>query len=701
MIKSLSMKCFRKHIDTQLTFTAGLNVLRGPNEIGKTTVTEALLYALYGSKSLRNPLVDTVTWGRKESELKVELVISISGIDYVFKRSKAGAECVYGDGLVTGQSEVSAFATKLLGADSKTAGLLMLASQNGLRGALDDGPAAVSTLMGKLADFDMIDKLLESAQANLSLGSDAPVRVKLSLAEEAHAAAAAAIVPLDPQAQEKIDALTAQHKVQQTVSKKASVAREAAEKALDEAEAGAATRTTCVDQLAKAKEQLSAELVKLEAASVDAAKVPDQGRISSLRYQVATNSLEAYSQFQKLPPQPDVFWDEPRESFDAALREAVAASDEARAVQEDLIRERTRLGLTKITDGKCPTCGTAKNSAEHVAEHNATVDLQIRDLMVRQDLAAKSVVQASKIVADLKAIDKVGRDSYAAACNIAPFIDFDMSVYPALVKWKGDVPSASLIAEQKAELKLLEEMQTKAVQAQGRVEAHTATAKDLQFAVQEWSETLEKNPPVDLQPFNAAYDQAYVLSIEADSVLSSLTLALAEATAQKVEAERVHAQAVAAAATASARVKEHQDDIKALAFNNGLVKKLKGLKPAITDYLWNATLAAVSNFFSSLRGETSVVAKDESGFKVNGQSIESLSGSTLDVLALAIRVALSKTFVPHASFLVLDEPAHGCDSTRTGNVLGFLSSVGFEQTLLASHDELSESVADHVIQLGE
>jgi hypothetical protein len=32
-------------------------------------------------------------------------------------------------------------------------------------------------------------------------------------------------------------------------------------------------------------------------------------------------------------------------------------------------------------------------------------------------------------------------------------------------------------------------------------------------------------------------------------------------------------------------------------------------------------------------------------------------------------------------------------------MLGFLASIGFTQTILASHDELSESVADNIIAL--
>ena len=148
------------------------------------------------------------------------------------------------------------------------------------------------------------------------------------------------------------------------------------------------------------------------------------------------------------------------------------------------------------------------------------------------------------------------------------------------------------------------------------------------------------------------------------------------------------------------QVTQLQENIKSVEFNNVLMKKLKAMKPMITDFLWGQVLKAVGLFFSQMRGEQSVVTKDGEGFKVNGRSVESLSGSTLDVLALAIRCALVKTFIPHTNFLILDEPAAGCDESRTGSVLGFVSTMGFSQTIMASHDPLSESVADNVISLG-
>ena len=146
-------------------------------------------------------------------------------------------------------------------------------------------------------------------------------------------------------------------------------------------------------------------------------------------------------------------------------------------------------------------------------------------------------------------------------------------------------------------------------------------------------------------------------------------------------------------------VAECEDNLKVLAFNNSLMKKLRNIRPVVANKLWNTVLASVSVMFSSMRKEESWITKDNGGFKVNGQAVESLSGSTLDILGLAIRCALLKTFVPQSSLLVLDEPMHGCDSERVESMLGFLKTVDFQQCLLVSHEEISESVADNIIQL--
>ncbi|MEZ4483105.1 MAG: AAA family ATPase [Syntrophotaleaceae bacterium] len=47
-ILSIHLKNIKSHRDTTLDFAAGINVLSGPNGVGKSTVFEAIGYALFG-----------------------------------------------------------------------------------------------------------------------------------------------------------------------------------------------------------------------------------------------------------------------------------------------------------------------------------------------------------------------------------------------------------------------------------------------------------------------------------------------------------------------------------------------------------------------------------------------------------------------------------------------------------------------------
>lgn len=149
----------------------------------------------------------------------------------------------------------------------------------------------------------------------------------------------------------------------------------------------------------------------------------------------------------------------------------------------------------------------------------------------------------------------------------------------------------------------------------------------------------------------------------------------------------------------TAQIDQAVKDIEAINFNNALVKKVRAARPIVGNKLWAMVLASVSSIFSAIRGDKSVVSRDEGGFTVNGQPVECLSGSTLDVLGLAIRVALVKTFIPSAGLLVLDEAAAAMDSDRTLSFLAYVASCGFKQTILVTHESVSEDFANSVITL--
>lgn len=59
-VKSVYIKNFKRVVDKKYEFTNGLNTIYGPNYSGKTTITEAILYALYGPSVVPGKAEDMV-----------------------------------------------------------------------------------------------------------------------------------------------------------------------------------------------------------------------------------------------------------------------------------------------------------------------------------------------------------------------------------------------------------------------------------------------------------------------------------------------------------------------------------------------------------------------------------------------------------------------------------------------------------------
>ena len=712
MIKTLALKNFRKHEDAFFEFGEGLVVLRGGNEQGKSTSIESCLYALYGSRALRDSLAETVTWGHKESELKVELVIEFEGQELCFRRSKAGAEVIK-DGVVfvTGQNEVSALASQLLGADAKTASSLMLADQSGLRGVLEDGPAAVSGLMAKLADFGTIDRIIEEMQAKLLLGSDAPVREKLKQAEADLEESFNALPPpskvIDLQlalgsAEAKLSSLK-----QARLNNEAPAYNLAIEKH-NEAEAAALARATAANAVSRAQTKLGQVSGELDTAKGKVVAV-DTDRIDTLRRNLFDISKlvkrqNEYKRFLMLPAIPEFHWEGDRESFEKELQEKRDALQRAKQGVDTLVNKVRNLESQKIVGGVCKTCGTDVSKREDVLEKNAAIDKEIANLSA--EILAERAIQ-SAINVEVTGLEEVARSDRQYLSQIphtlAPYIQHENTTIPSRILWVADVPDMGEVDANalKKELGTLENAYEASRRAEGEVTALERELTRAQLDLADATARLEVTPDVDVVPFAVAYRKAAdALNLIDDKVWK----AEQAFNAAKIELDTIEALTTSCLSrvnTAKEKIGEYRKDIDSIGFNNTLLKKMRAIKPSVTDYLWSSVLAAVSQFFTQLRGEASVVTKDSDGFKVNGSSVKSLSGSTLDVLALAIRVALTKTFIPNTSLLILDEPGAGCDRDRMASLLGFLSSVGFRQVLLASHDVLSQDVADRVINLGE
>ncbi len=72
-ILSIHLKNIKSHRDTELSFSAGINVLSGPNGVGKSTIFEAIGYALFGvdAKDFVSNVERFLSIGAKKGEISV------------------------------------------------------------------------------------------------------------------------------------------------------------------------------------------------------------------------------------------------------------------------------------------------------------------------------------------------------------------------------------------------------------------------------------------------------------------------------------------------------------------------------------------------------------------------------------------------------------------------------------------------------
>lgn len=72
-ILSIQLKNIKSHRDTELRFAPGINVLAGPNGIGKSTIFEAIGYALFGvdARDFVSNVERFLTIGSKKGEIAV------------------------------------------------------------------------------------------------------------------------------------------------------------------------------------------------------------------------------------------------------------------------------------------------------------------------------------------------------------------------------------------------------------------------------------------------------------------------------------------------------------------------------------------------------------------------------------------------------------------------------------------------------
>lgn len=681
MLKLLKLTNFGCHENLTVQFTEGLNVFRAANEAGKSTVLKAIAYALWGARALPAALAETVTWGKPLSSLKVELTFSVHGSDYHVKRSNSGAELTCGELTVTGQTETATFIGSLLGASAAVAQSTLFAAQKDIEASLGSD---ANGLIEQLAQLDIIPALIDKVREKHPSGATKHLETQLESLVDLTA----------PDSRERQELLTsleaarnylvrgteALEKLQATVTAEVSKEPEA------RAELVSAART----------EKRHQELIQA-IKQVKIPEVPDEpAPVEPLerQYEKALQDVtlwDAYTRFT---------------AFDSSICVPV----EAGAAGKDLPNLRTNKSKlqTELADvekqrmtleleiqtltGTCKVCGLDYSTIESVAKQVAALKSKHHRLCDERDRLSTALTEVTVKLSSVEELARVEDFNRRALSNV----EFDANFFPAKPVWVGDVPVNVNVVQLRQSLtnarKLLKEYRETSEQANKQAAYLEALQKELL--------SLPKHD-------TAAANETIKACEELRRSLGEKTAEVAELQAAYREAQRL-LNAFKAWEVTVATVNERnavqrkqlQDSIATVQRVNGLLAKLREARPIVANKLWKMLTEAVSVTFSEMRGTPAVVSRGEAkGFLVDGKPVAVYSGSTQDILALALRKTLVKVFLPNVDFLILDEPAAGCDENREAALIATVANAGFNQTLLVTHSDIADSFAQALVTL--
>jgi DNA repair exonuclease SbcCD ATPase subunit len=661
-----------------MEFTDGLVVIRGANEASKSTRFQAIAYAMFGARALPLPVAETVTYGQPESAMAVHLEFEFEGTLCVIDRAARGAKLAYGSATANGQAEVTRYVERLLGVSADTATQIMIAPQNGLRGALESNDAVA--LIEKLANLDLIDMLVKEIQTRLPCGNT-------SLLETSLGNYAGLSAPVLDAADVDATVVLAQGAVDDLAARKCLLESQQDAEAVE-----AASKAVRAFNAASVRlETLQAQLPQLEAKLADQPAAPVAGEVERLEAELAREKAETIlrKQYRKFlaVQQPDVT---SSEDSVGSLRKKLEVHI------EDLQKSRTALSLAQAAVIKETSCGLCGKDLQNVPEVVAK-----NEVFKCRAVAAKDAMAASTLViTDLK--ERLARaEAYATA---EARLKLEQAGLPGVTEVRYDPLRLQWTGPEDLVMPNTTEQLAGAKQVVRGYEAAIA-ARDVSVA--QLASVRQQIAEVHLDCQGAAsarkvLEDAEALSNSLAVVAGSLTSAthkLKEAEWNRTATLRKHDAAVITYKVAIATKAELEQQLATMAKHNTLIKKLRTVRPQVAAELWSIVLASVSTHFSTIRGTQSVVTRSADSFLVDGRPAKGLSGSTLDSLGLAIRVALGKTFLPSVQFLLLDEPASGMDEDRELAMLGMLAGLGYAQVVVVTHSNLADTFASSVIDL--
>ena len=172
ILRRMELRNFRVHRDTTIDFESGLTAIVGANESGKSSVLEALTWAIYGGPGVRGS-VKTLRWRNAPARnlASVEVTLTLGDTDYIVRRTETTAKVhsrLRGDDewaqVADGTSGVTQYMTQRIGMTLQEFSASYLCSQKDVARLAAMKPVERQTFIRRIMGAERLDGAVADAR---------------------------------------------------------------------------------------------------------------------------------------------------------------------------------------------------------------------------------------------------------------------------------------------------------------------------------------------------------------------------------------------------------------------------------------------------------------------------------------------------------------------------------------------------------
>lgn len=709
-LQSIRLQNFKRHEDLELDFSENLTVIRGPNYAGKSTVLEAVFFALFGTKAVPGG-AEVITRTGSKTKACVTLSLKLAGEDFVVIRTPTSATLTRGDETIaTGHTAVNEEIASKFGGDMKRTMMLAFSSQGETSALLTMGAAKLNTIIEDVSGVDYIDKLIERASKK-----ETEAKVKLDAMEEVEN-----IEELEQAEAAVISEASELKENKEAVSQKLTAAKQALDKSKSDIEQAqennkkAERNNRKRDELRIAKEAVEVSLRRhaeqLKGISTEGAKPEeikqDKDQANSSLEEMVKSKERLLSLQHKLDAQNE--WKTSIGANYIKQSDHLHKADELRAIVKSL--EQTREVLMKVwsearneyqqlkrskTDSVCSTCNRPFDDS-HLAEIEAKLPAAKKAFDECQEgldgngtKLDETKAQLRKIERDLPPSDwkeqiQTNSENIKTLKAKIESIEFDQEEYEKLMLFADSLSDKYADALSRSrEYARLEQT----------IEQETVELDKLSNELSLTKELVMTSLDSLLDQQGRCFEKAAGLAEEKSALEARLATLEGQqiGMALRLKKARRLAEARAECETAKARF-------------GGFARWLRSNKAAFLAEVWAGILALVSEFVCNVTsGRVEEIGRDPDGdfwFREGDQArpILAASGGQRSIMGAGLRLALSSLLPTGLGFVVLDEPSADLNTEHAAALAGALRASN-RQVILVTHREGEEFSSDAVVVL--